>query len=111
MPLSQKVLVVDQMHKSIHKVLLNIGLECFYRPKITRKQIIQILPNYVGLIIRSKTAVDQELIQRAANLKFVGRAGAGVDVNLLAKKKIKLFKCLDLTENTEKIKKFISNVF
>ena len=94
MPLSQKVLVVDQMHKSIHKVLLNIGLECFYRPKITRKQIIQILPNYVGLIIRSKTAVDQELIHRAANLKFVGRAGAGVDnidVNLLAKKKIKLF--------------------
>ena len=94
MPLSQKVLVVDQMHKSIHEVLFNIGLECLYRPKITRKQIIQILPNYVGLIIRSKTAVDQELIQRAANLKFVGRAGAGVDnidVNLLAKKKIKLF--------------------
>jgi D-3-phosphoglycerate dehydrogenase len=94
MPLSQKVLVVDQMHKSIHEVLLNIGLECLYRPKITRKQIIQILPNYVGLIIRSKTAVDQELIQRAANLKFVGRAGAGVDnidVNLLAKKKIELF--------------------
>ena len=94
MPLSQKVLVVDQMHKSIHKVLLNIGLECFYRPKITRKQIIQILPNYVGLIIRSKTAVDQELIHKATNLKFVGRAGAGVDnidVNLLAKKKIKLF--------------------
>ena len=90
MPLGKKVLVVDQMHKSIHEVLLNVGLECFYRPKISRKQIIQILPDYVGLIIRSKTAVDKELIDKAANLKFVGRAGAGVDnidVNLLAKKK------------------------
>ena len=94
MPLGKKVLVVDQMHKSIHEVLLNVGLECFHRPKISRKQIIQILPDYVGLIIRSKTAVDKELIDKAANLKFVGRAGAGVDnidVNLLAKKKIKLF--------------------
>ena len=87
MPLGQKVLVVDQMHKSIHKVLFSIGFECFYRPKITRKEIIQILPDYVGLIIRSKTVVDQELIQKAANLKFVGRAGAGgdnIDVNFLA---------------------------
>ena len=94
MPLGQKVLVVDQMHKSIHEVLLNVGFKCFYRPKISRKQIIQILPDYVGLIIRSKTAVDKELIDKASNLKFVGRAGAGVDnidVNLLAKKKIKLF--------------------
>ena len=93
MPLGQKVLVVDQMHKSIHEVLLSIGFECFYQPKITRKEIIQILPDYVGLIIRSKTAVDQELIHKAVNLRFVGRAGAGVDnidVNLLAEKKIQL---------------------
>ena len=93
MPFGQKVLVVDQMHKSIHEVLLSIGFECFYQPKITRKEIIQILPDYVGLIIRSKTAVDQELIHKAVNLRFVGRAGAGVDnidVNLLAEKKIQL---------------------
>ena len=94
MSLSRKVLVVDQMHESIHEVLLSIGFECSYRPTIKRKEIIQILPDYVGLIIRSKTAVDRELILKAANLKFIGRAGAGVDnidVNLLAKKRIKLY--------------------
>jgi|TARA_B110000046_G_scaffold182712_1_gene217296 D-3-phosphoglycerate dehydrogenase len=94
MSLDQKILVVDQMHDSIHEVLRSIGFECSYRPEITRKEIIQILPDYVGLIIRSKTAVDHELILKAENLRFIGRAGAGVDnidVNLLDKKNITLF--------------------
>ncbi|MAJ51200.1 MAG: phosphoglycerate dehydrogenase [Flammeovirgaceae bacterium] len=94
MSLGQKVLVVDQMHDSIHEVLRSIGFECSYRPTITRQEIIQILPDYVGLIIRSKTSVDHGLILKAGNLKFIGRAGAGVDnidVDLLAKKNIQLF--------------------
>ena len=94
MPLNQKILVVDQMHDSIHEVFRGIGLECSYRPDITRKEMIQILPDYVGLIIRSKTTVDHELILKAKKLRFIGRAGAGVDnidVDLLAKKGITLF--------------------
>jgi len=93
MALDQKILVVDQMHDSIHEVFRCIGFECFYRPEITRKEMIQILPDYVGLIIRSKTAVDHELILKAKKLRFIGRAGAGVDnidVDLLAKKTITL---------------------
>ena len=94
MPLNQKILVVDQMHDSIHEVFRSIGFECSYLPEITRKEMIQILPDYVGLIIRSKTAVDEELILKGKELRFIGRAGAGVDnidVDLLAKKNIELF--------------------
>ena len=94
MALDQKILVVDQMHDSIHEVFRRIGFECSYRPEITRKEMIQILPDYVGLIIRSKTIVDHELILKAKKLRFIGRAGAGVDnidVDLLAKKGIILF--------------------
>jgi len=93
MALDQKILVVDQMHDSIHEVFRRIGFECSYRPEITRKEMIQILPDYVGLIIRSKTIVDHELILKAKKLRFIGRAGAGVDnidVDLLAKKTITL---------------------
>jgi len=35
--------------------------------------------DYDGLLIRSATQVDADLIARAANLKAVGRAGVGVD--------------------------------
>lgn len=60
-------------------MLLNIGWYVDYQPTITREKILEIIPNYQGLIIRSKTEVDQELIGEGANLKFVARAGSGLD--------------------------------
>ena len=74
-----KCLIVDKMHESIGPLLVSIGWDYIYRPEITREEIMQILPEFDGLIIRSKTRVDQELISRAAGLKFIGRAGAGID--------------------------------
>lgn len=72
-------LIVDKMHESIIPMLKHIGLQPDYRPDIRRQEILDIIGNYTGLIIRSKTSVNKELIDRAANLRFVGRAGAGLD--------------------------------
>ena len=74
-----KCLVVDEMHDSLIPMLASIGWECVYQPKITRAEIIDIISDYDGLIIRSKTRVDRELVGHANKLKFVGRAGAGID--------------------------------
>jgi D-3-phosphoglycerate dehydrogenase len=49
---------------------------------------------YQGLIIRSKTPMDQELLSKAIQLKFIGRAGAGldqIDLEYLETRNIKLF--------------------
>jgi D-3-phosphoglycerate dehydrogenase len=37
------------------------------------------IPNYDGLLIRSATKMTAELIEKATNLKAIGRAGVGVD--------------------------------
>ena len=76
--MSGKCLIVDELHDNIHSLLQGVGIEYTYEPTITRKEIIRILPNYEGLSIRRKTRVDQELIS-TANLKYIARAGAGVD--------------------------------
>ncbi|UTA70363.1 phosphoglycerate dehydrogenase [Emticicia sp. 21SJ11W-3] len=68
------------MHPSIMPMLDGIGLVPDYQPKIKRQEIITCLGNYVGMIIRSKTFVDDELLQNANSLKFIGRAGAGLDL-------------------------------
>jgi len=47
-----------------------------------------------GLLIRSKTPMDRELLDKATQLKFIGRAGAGldkIDLDYLEEKGIKLF--------------------
>lgn len=88
------VLIADEMHRSIIPMLEEIGFVADYQPKINRNEIIDIIGNYVGLIIRSKTFVNEELLQNAHQLKFIGRAGAGldlVDMDYVASKNIKLF--------------------
>lgn len=74
-----KILMVDELHESIHDLMRKESLDYDYKPEIDRRGIINIIDQYEGLIIRSKTQVDKEIIDRAKRLKFVARAGAGVD--------------------------------
>jgi len=88
-----KVLIIDEMHESITSLLKELNLEVEYLPQIKREEIISIIGNYEGLIVRSKTQIDAELLQNANRLKFVARAGAGVDnveVEALEKRNIPL---------------------
>ena len=50
-----------------------------YREGIGRSELLDIVAQYDGLITRSRTQVDQELLERATRLRVVGRGGVGVD--------------------------------
>lgn len=75
-----QVLIADELHPSIFEMLEQIGVKYNYSPQITRAEIIDKLSVYEGLIIRSKTKIDSELLQNAHKLKFIARAGAGLDL-------------------------------
>ena len=47
--------------------------------KISREKLLEIVPEMDGVVVRSGTSVDRELIEKAAQLKVIGRAGVGVD--------------------------------
>ncbi len=82
------------MHLSILEMLEIEGFQVTYSPKITRAEIIDQVSEYDGLIIRSKTIMDRELLEKATRLKFIGRAGAGldqIDLDYLADRGVKLF--------------------
>lgn len=89
-----KVLIIDEMHLSILDLLEKEGFQVTYAPKITRAEILDQVSEYEGLIIRSKTPMDRELLEKATRLKFIGRAGAGldqIDLDYLADRGVKLF--------------------
>ncbi|MFN3849492.1 MAG: 2-hydroxyacid dehydrogenase [Spirosomataceae bacterium] len=75
-----RVLIADEMHLSLLPMLQEEGLLFDYQPLISRKEILDVINNYEGLIIRSKTKVDVEFLDAATNLKFIARAGAGLDL-------------------------------
>jgi len=72
------VIIIDEMHPSIVDQL-SADYQVDYRPDIQRDELLDILAAYQGLIVRSKTVIDHELLERASSLQFVARAGAGVD--------------------------------
>jgi len=88
------VLIIDLMHPSIIPLLQREGYSVDYRPDISREEILAIIGSYTGLIIRSKTPIDRPLLERGHQLRFVGRAGAGldnIDLEYLESKQIALY--------------------
>ena len=67
------------MHSSIISMLAKMNFIPDYRPSIQRGEIMDILENYEGIFIRSKTSMDHELLSRGTKLKFIARAGAGLE--------------------------------
>jgi len=56
-----------------------MGYQVDDRPFITRAETLEIIGDYDGIAVRTKFLIDRELILRAEKLKFVARAGAGLD--------------------------------
>jgi D-3-phosphoglycerate dehydrogenase / 2-oxoglutarate reductase len=74
------ILIADEMHPSLFAMLDEAGFTYDYQPTISRATLLTYLAPFEGLIIRSKTTVDGEMLAAAPNLRYIGRAGAGLDL-------------------------------
>ncbi len=76
-----KVLVSDKLSETAVQIFRDRGVEVDYLPDIgkDKEKLAEIIGQYDGLAIRSATKVTAKLLENAANLKVVGRAGIGVD--------------------------------
>ena len=74
-------LIIDEMHPSLLPLLAGIGVAADYRPALPAAEVPAALAArpYVGLVVRSKLRVTAALLAAAPGMRFVARAGAGVD--------------------------------
>lgn len=90
----KKVLFVDIVHPLLEERLIKMGFVCEHDYQSNKQTIEQNLSNYFGLVIRSRFPINQQFLDKAANLKFIARSGAGlenIDVAYAEKKGIKVF--------------------
>ncbi|MDZ4763542.1 MAG: hydroxyacid dehydrogenase [Chloroflexota bacterium] len=74
------VLIPDQVHPSALDVLKPVADIRFTAPgQMTRADLLAAVPDADALIIRSASKVDAEILNAAAKLKLIARAGVGVD--------------------------------
>ena len=77
-PVRPKVLVPEKVSPD-GLALLQKTLDIHEKKGLTPEQLLEIIPEYEALIVRSETKVTAELLKAAKNLKVVARAGVGVD--------------------------------
>ena len=79
MSLNQSVLICDQVNPKLNEILEKNGLQITYEPEITPDQIAEKIGNYQVVVVRSRTKITKDLIQRADNCKIIARVGVGLD--------------------------------
>jgi len=74
-----KILHLDNNHPLLLNQLKSLGFinhENYISSKVEIEQNIQ---DYEGVIIRSRFTIDKQFLDKATNLKFIGRVGAGLE--------------------------------
>ena len=74
-----KVLISDKMSPRAEEIFRERGIEVDVITGLDRDELIKIIDQYDGLAVRSSTKATPPVIEAAANLKVIGRAGIGVD--------------------------------
>ena len=74
-----KVLISDSMSNVAQKIFEKNKISVDVKTGLSEDEIIKIIPEYDGMVVRSATKVTKNIILAAKNLKIIGRAGAGVD--------------------------------
>ena len=89
-----RILFIDTVHPFLKKELENQKYICDTAYSKNKSETEKIIAKYEGIIIRSKFKIDKHFISKGKKLKFIARAGSGlenIDCNYATKKGIQCF--------------------
>jgi len=79
MSLNQSVLICDQVNTILKEILEKNGLKVTYEPEITPEQIAEKIGTFEVVVVRSRTKITRELVEKADKCKIIARVGVGLD--------------------------------
>ena len=98
MSLEQSVLICDQVNPTLNDILEKNGLKITYEPEITPEQISEKIENFDVVIVRSRTKLTKDLIEKASKCKIIARVGVGldnIDQNAAKEKEIRVINAVE----------------
>ena len=74
-----KILHIDSNHSLLIDQLNKLGFTNDEDYTSSKSEIEAKIETYDGIVIRSRFTIDQQFLDVATNLKFIGRVGAGLE--------------------------------
>src|SRR6201995_93646 len=74
-----RVLIADSLSPAAVEIFRQRGVDTDIKTGLSKDELIAVIGDYDGLVVRSDTKPNKDVIGAAKNLKVLGRAGIGVD--------------------------------